>query len=268
MQNFLSNISPLSGTLIGTGFTYLVTLIGAATVFFFKDVNKKVMDLCLGFGAGVMLAASFWSLLSPAIELSIELNRSGWITPSIGFVTGGIFVMLSDIILSKITDKHFTESKKTSSFKRSVLLVLAVTIHNIPEGLSVGVAFGSITLGLENASVTSAMMIALGIGLQNLPEGACVALPLKREGYSRGKSFFYGQLSGMVEPLAGLLGVMLALSMRAMLPFLLSFSAGAMVSVVASELIPTSAMSDKQLCTSGVIFGFVVMMVLDVALGG
>lgn len=268
MQNFLSNISPLSGTLIGTGFTYLVTLIGAATVFFFKDVNKKVMDLCLGFGAGVMLAASFWSLLSPAIELSIELNRSGWITPSIGFVTGGIFVMLSDIILSKITDKHFTESKKSSSFKRSVLLVLAVTIHNIPEGLSVGVAFGSITLGLENASVTSAMMIALGIGLQNLPEGACVALPLKREGYSRGKSFFYGQLSGMIEPLAGLLGVMLALSMRAMLPFLLSFSAGAMVAVVASELIPTSAMSDKQLCTSGVIFGFVVMMVLDVALGG
>ena len=266
MQNFLQNLSPFYATLIGTGFTYLVTLIGAGAVFFFKDVNKKLMDLCLGFGAGVMLAASFWSLLSPAIELSAELNRTGWGIPSFAFILGGIFVMISDAILTKVTQKHFSQSQKTSSFRRSVLLVLAVTVHNIPEGLSVGVAFGSITAGLENASITNAMMIALGIGLQNLPEGACVALPLKREGYSRGKSFFYGQLSGMVEPLAGILGVVLAMSMRSLLPFLLSFSAGAMVAVVASELIPTCATSSKQLCTAGVLAGFVVMMILDVAL--
>ncbi len=266
MLSFFESLSPPVGALIGTGFTYLVTLIGAAMVFFFRDVNRKVMDLCLGFGAGVMLAASFWSLLSPAIELSLELGKSGWVTPAIGFILGGVFVMISDIILTKVTAKKFSESEKSASFKRSILLVLAVTIHNIPEGLSVGVAFGSVGAGIESASVTSAMMIALGIGLQNLPEGACVALPLKREGYSVGKSFFYGQLSGMVEPLAGILGVLLAISMRELLPFLLSFSAGAMVAVVASELIPESAMNSKRLCTIGVIAGFVVMMILDVAL--
>ncbi len=267
MLGFFEGLSPLVGTLIGTGFTYLVTLIGAASVFFFKDVNRKLMDACLGFGAGVMLAAAFWSLLSPAIELCETLGRSGWVTPSLGFILGGAFVMISDIILSRVTEKKFENAGKSASFRRSILLVLAVTIHNIPEGLSVGVAFGSIVAGETGGSVMGAVMIALGIGLQNLPEGACVALPLKREGYSVGKSFFYGQLSGMVEPLAGVLGVVAAISMRSLLPFLLSFSAGAMVAVVASELIPESAMNNKRLCTVGVMLGFCIMMILDVALG-
>ncbi len=266
MLSFLESVSPVVSTLIGTGFTYLVTLIGASLVFFFKDVNRKVMDCCLGFGAGVMLAASFWSLLSPAIELNKTLGRSAWFTTAVGFLLGGGFVMLSDIILTKVTEKKFEESNKSVSFRRSILLVLAVTLHNIPEGLSVGVAFGSVAV-LDGATVSSAMMIAIGIGLQNLPEGACVALPLVREGYCVKKSFFYGQLSGMVEPLAGLIGVLMAISMRSLLPFLLSFSAGAMVAVVASELIPESAMNNKRLCTVGVMIGFVLMMVLDVSLG-
>jgi ZIP family zinc transporter len=266
MLNRFFELSAISQTLLGTFFTYFVTALGAGIVFFFKDFNRKVMDAFLGFGAGVMLAASFWSLLSPAIELSQTLGRSGWVVPSVGFVLGGVFVMVSDFMLSKITDKKFDRQNRSESFRRSILLVLAVTIHNIPEGLSVGVAFGSAVSG-DSSLVMGGVMLALGIGLQNFPEGACVALPLLREGYSKKRSFFYGQASGMVEPLAGVLGALAAITMRELLPFLLSFAAGAMVAVVASELIPESAMNSKRLCTAGVIMGFVVMMILDVALG-
>lgn len=265
-MNWFIEIGPIWQTLIGTAFTYLVTAVGAGLVFFFKDFNPKVMDTLSGFGAGVMLAASFWSLLSPAIDLCRELNYSAWVIPAVAFILGSSFVVVSDIILEKTTTKIFDGQNKSVSFTKSILLTLAVTLHNIPEGLSIGVAFASAVAG-GGATVMGALMIALGIGLQNFPEGACVSLPLRREGYSVGKSFFYGQASGMVEPIAGILGALAAAKIRVLLPFLLCFAAGAMVAVVASELIPSSALNNKRLCTSGVIFGFALMMVLDVALG-
>jgi ZIP family zinc transporter len=219
--------------------------------------------MMMGFAAGVMIAASFWSLLSPAIELSIELNGNAWLTSSAGFMSGGIFVIGSDIILSKAA---LIQSKGTS-LKRVILLTSAVTLHNIPEGLAVGVAFGSAALGIEGTSVQSAVMLALGIGLQNFPEGVCVAMPLRREGYTRMKSFLIGQSSGVVEPIAGILGVVFSMTMRNALPLTLSFSAGAMIAVVCSELIPESFKDNKTIASFGVLIGFALMMILDVALG-
>ncbi|MDF2686840.1 MAG: family metal transporter [Clostridia bacterium] len=216
----------------------------------------------MGFAAGVMIAASFWSLLAPAIELSTELGNNAWLTAAIGFSLGGLFVIGSDLMLSK---SKFIK-KEGSSLKRSILLTSAVTLHNIPEGLAVGVAFGCVANGIQGTSVITAMMLALGIGLQNFPEGACVALPLRREGFSRIKSFLIGQASGIVEPAAGVLGVIFALKMRNALPFALTFSAGAMIAVVCSELIPESFKDNKTIAACGVLLGFVVMMVLDVAL--
>ena len=217
----------------------------------------------MGFSAGVMIAASFWSLLAPAIELSTQLGKNAWLTAGGGFAAGGMFVIGSDILLSRA---YFIK-KNGSSLKRSILLIAAVTIHNIPEGLAVGVAFGCVAMGVENCTLISAMLLALGIGLQNFPEGVCVAMPLRNEGTSRLKSFLIGQASGMVEPMAGVLGVICALQARLILPFILTFSAGAMIAVVCSELIPESFQSNKTAASLGVLAGFVVMMVLDVALG-
>ena len=270
-MNFFMELSPITQTLLATLFTWLVTALGAATVLFFKSINRKVLDCMLGFGAGVMIAASFWSLLNPAIELCEELwSNNVWILPALGFFLGGVFMVVSDKFLDKYYFNTWKETNlipKKDSLKRSLLLVTAVTIHNIPEGLAVGVAFGGVVSGVEGASVVSAMMLALGIGLQNFPEGAAVSLPLRREGFSRKKAFFLGQMSGMVEPIAGIIGVVAALTMRSLLPFLLSFAAGAMISVVASELIPESSSENKNLATIGVVIGFVIMMILDVALG-
>ncbi len=249
--------------LIATGFTYFVTALGAGTVFVFKTVNQKVLNFMMGMAGGVMIAASFWSLLAPAIELASELGDNAWLTAAVGFALGGLFVMGANILLSKIDYIH----QKGSGFRRSVLLVSAVTLHNIPEGMAVGVAFGCAALGVPGSSILSAMMLGLGIGLQNFPEGVCVAMPLRREGVSRLKSFALGQASGMVEPIAGVLGVLFALSMRSMLPLALTFSAGAMIAVVCSELVPESFRENKNIAGLGVIFGFIVMMVLDVALG-
>ncbi|MBP1577119.1 MAG: ZIP family metal transporter [Oscillospiraceae bacterium] len=260
---WFSQLAPVWQGVLATLFTYAVTAMGAAMVFFFKSVNKKLMDMMMGFAAGVMIAASFWSLLSPAIELAEELGRNCWLTASIGFLLGGAFIMLSDMLLTK-TGMWGADSL---SRKRCAMLVTAVTLHNIPEGLAVGVAFGSAALGVEGSSLTTALMLALGIGLQNFPEGACVAMPLRGEGFSRRKSFLLGQLSGMVEPIAGAFGVVFALAMRQALPIALSFSAGAMISVVCSELIPESFKDNKNIASLGVLLGFVVMMALDVALG-
>lgn len=257
------SLHPVWQGLFATLFTYFVTAMGAALVFFFKTMNRKVLDLMMGFAAGVMIAASFWSLLAPAIELSAKLGGNAWLSSALGFLLGGGFIIGSDIVLKKAT----LPRGNGAAAKRSILLTFAVTLHNIPEGLAVGVAFGSVALGIEGATAQGAAMLALGIGLQNFPEGVCVSMPLRRDGASRMKSFLMGQASGIVEPIAGVLGVLFALSMRNALPLALSFSAGAMVAVVCSELIPESFKDNKTLASFGVILGFAIMMILDVALG-
>lgn len=234
-------------------------------VCFFKEVNKKALNTILGFSAGVMIAASFWSLLLPSIELSEELGYIAWGLPALGFIFGGLFVLLSDKFLDKtLSDKN---SIKKDSLKRSILLVSAITLHNIPEGMSIGVAFGGISSGVSGMTLIGAIMLAIGIGIQNFPEGAAVSLPLRKEGFSRKKSFFIGQASALVEPISAVIGVILVLAVRSILPILLSFAAGAMITVAARELLPESISENKNLSTLGLIFGFVLMMVLDVALG-
>ncbi len=268
-MNFFLSLNPVLQGLIATLFTWSVTALGAAVVFFFKDVKKSILNLMLGFGAGVMIAASFWSLLSPAIDLCSELGYNSWAIPALGFILGGLFIVLSDKFLDRYNFENLSRygAKSPKSFKKSILLVLAVTLHNIPEGLAVGVAFGGAALGIPGCTIISAILLAIGIGLQNFPEGAAVSLPLRREGFSLGRSFFYGQASGLVEPIAGVIGVVMAISMRNILPLLLSFSAGAMIGVVSSELIPEACIENKNLTTIGIIVGFVIMMILDVALG-
>ena len=256
-------LNPVLQGLFATLFTYFVTALGAGVVFFFKSMNQKILDMMMGFAAGVMIAASFWSLLNPAIELSAALGGKAWLTASVGFIFGGVFVVGADILLSRIA----LFKAETPALKRSVLLTSAVTLHNIPEGLAVGVAFGSAAIGIEGASVLGAVMLAFGIAMQNFPEGICVAMPLRRDGYSRRKSFLIGQASGIVEPVAGVLGVLFALTMRNALPLALSFSAGAMIAVACAELILESCRKNKTIASLGVIFGFTVMMALDVALG-
>lgn len=260
--SWFASLHPVYQALLATLFTYGVTALGASLVFFFKSVNQKVLDMMMGFAAGVMIAASFWSLLSPAIELAAELGRNAWLTAASGFAGGGVFVILTDILLSKV---RFT-NHNSGKVRRSILIASAVTLNNIPEGLAVGVAFGCVALGIEGTSLFTATTLALGIGLQNFPEGTCVAMPLRRDGASRLKSFMVGQASGLVEPVAGLLGVFFALAMRSVLPITLAFSAGAMISVVCSELIPESFKDNKMVATIGVLLGFIVMMVLAVAL--
>jgi ZIP family zinc transporter len=269
-MSFMENISPVMQALVATGFTWFVTALGSSLVFFFKTINRKVMDSMLGFAAGVMIAASFWSLLAPAIEMSEEAGNLPWLAPLIGFLAGCAFLKLADSILPHLhigmpMDK--AEGVKTD-WKRSILLVTAITLHNIPEGLAVGVAFGAVAAGIPSAAMAGAVALAIGIGLQNFPEGAAVSIPLRREGLSRLKSFWFGQLSGMVEPFAGLIGAVAVLSMRPLLPYALSFAAGAMIYVVVEELIPEAQSSgNSDFATIGTVLGFAVMMVLDVALG-
>lgn len=259
------NLNVITQAFLATLFTWGVTAIGAMSVFFFKKMNNKILNLFLGFASGVMIAASFWSLLNPAIELSSRLGYISWLLPGIGFLLGGVFVILADVFLDKMMEKR--KENIGSSKKRSILLVSAITLHNIPEGLAIGVAFGSAALAIEGATIMSACLLALGVGLQNFPEGAGVSLPLRREGYSRSKSFFYGQASGIVEPIAGVIGAVLSVFIESILPFLLAFAAGCMISVVGRELLPESTKENKNEATIGLIAGFVLMMILDVALG-
>jgi zinc transporter, ZIP family len=267
---WFSNLNPILQTLVGTLFTWGVTALGAAMVFFFKSINRKVLNSMLGFAAGVMIAASFWSLLAPAIELAEESSLPGWMPAVIGFLLGGVFLWSVDKLLPHLhigLPTNEAEGIKTS-WQRSILLVLAITLHNIPEGLAVGVAFGAVAVGIPSAALAGAIALALGIGLQNFPEGAAVSIPLRREGMSRVKSFWYGQASGLVEPVAGVVGAAAVLVMRPILPYALAFAAGAMIYVVIEELIP-EAQSDKDThsATFGAMLGFAVMMLLDVALG-
>lgn len=270
MLAWLAEIPPIGQALLATGFTWFVTALGATAVFFFTQINRKVLDAMLGFAAGVMLAASFWSLLAPSIELAGELGGPAWLPAAIGFLLGGAFIRLVDAILPHM---HLFAARAeaeglSTTWRRSILLVLAITMHNFPEGLAVGVAFGAVAAGLPSATLAAAVALAIGIGLQNFPEGVAVAVPLRREGMSRFKAFWYGQASGMVEPLAGLLGAAAVLWMRPLLPYALAFAAGAMVFVVVEELVPESqAGGNTDLATLGAMLGFAVMMTLDVALG-
>jgi zinc transporter, ZIP family len=270
MLNWFSNLNHIVQALLATLFTWGVTALGSSLVFFFKNVNKKVLDVMMGFAAGVMIAASFWSLLAPAIEMAEGSGAISWLPAVIGFMAGGIFLRLIDKVLPHLHvgfPKEEAEGIKTS-WQRSVLLVLAITLHNIPEGLAVGVAFGALNANLPSASLAGAVALAIGIGLQNFPEGASVSLPLRREGFSRTKSFVYGQFSGMVEPVAGVLGALLVTVMTTILPYALSFAAGAMIFVVVEELIPESQLGkNTDIATLGTMLGFTVMMFLDVALG-
>ena len=270
MMDFLSNLSPIWQAFIATLFTYSVTALGAALVFFFKKVNKNVLDAMLGFAGGVMIAASFWSLLSPAIEMAESLNMIAWLIVFIGFFSGGILLFTGDKIFNFFDKKNsiYKNKDESNSFKRCLMLILSITLHNIPEGLAVGVAFGSIIYDLNGATFSSACLLALGIGLQNFPEGTAVSVPLRREGMNRKKAFFFGQLSGIVEPISGVIGALLVLKVRLLLPFLLSFAAGTMIYVVVQELIPESQSNKrKDLMALFTLIGFSVMMILDVALG-
>lgn len=247
--------------LIATLFTWGVTALGAAAVFFFKRMNKTALDAMLGFAAGVMTAAGFFSLLSPAMALAEELNMNVPMTMLIGFFCGGLLLFLGDRAWARMDERGGTN-------RRAAMLMSSITLHNIPEGLSVGVAFGSLAYGIPGATLGSACMLALGIGLQNFPEGLAVSVPLRREGASRGRAFFMGQLSGAVEPVAGVIGAALVLSVQRVLPYMLAFAAGAMVYVVVEELIPESQSNERpDVMAIATLVGFSVMMVLDVALG-
>jgi len=271
MMRFLQEIHPVVQALLATLFTWGVTALGAALVFFFKTINRTLLDGMLGFAAGVMVAASFWSLLAPAIAIAEETSRlPAWLVVVIGFLAGGVFLRAVDRVLPHLHLGLPIERAEGihTQWRRSVLLVLAITLHNIPEGLAVGVAFGAVASQLPHASLAGAVALAIGIGLQNFPEGAAVSVPLRREGLSRWKSFWYGQLSGIVEPIAGVIGAAAVLFMTALLPYALAFAAGAMIFVVVEELVPESQLSgNSDIGTAGAMLGFAVMMCLDVALG-
>jgi ZIP family zinc transporter len=271
MIQFFTSLSPVWQALIATTFTWLVTALGAATVFLVRQINRKLLDGMLGFAAGVMIAASYWSLLAPAIEMTEEMNSvPAWLPAAAGFLAGGAFIRLIDLFLPHLhLGFPVTEAEGVHTrWRRSILLVLAITLHNIPEGLAVGVAFGAAAANLSTATVAGAVALAIGIGIQNFPEGLAVAAPLRAEGMSPFRSFLYGQSSALIEPVAGAVGAAAVLLMRPILPYALSFAAGAMIFVVIEELIPESQLEkNTDFATSGAMLGFAIMMILDVALG-
>lgn len=268
MWDLFVALHPVYQALLSTFFTWGVTALGAALVFFFKTFNQKILDSMMGFAAGVMIAASFWSLLAPAIELTPQVTSLPvWLPALIGFLLGGFFLALLDKILPHLHPGMEKAEGLQTSWHRSVLLVSAITLHNIPEGLAIGVAFGAVGQGISSATIGSAIALAIGIGIQNFPEGTAVSVPLRREGFSRTKAFVYGQFSGAVEPIAAVLGVILVMEVMTILPYALSFAAGAMMFVVIEELIPESQQSgNTDLATISTLLGFSVMMTLDVAL--
>lgn len=267
---FLS-LHPVWQALVGTLFTWGMTALGAAVVYIKQQPSARSLDCMLGFAAGVMIAASFWSLLSPGITMAEQMGQTPWLTATIGFMGGGVFMRLVDRFLPHLhpgLSINQSEGVKTS-WQRSTLLVLAITLHNIPEGLAVGVAFGAVAADLPAATLGGAIALAIGIGIQNFPEGTAVSMPLRREGMSRNKSFMVGQFSGMVEPVAGIIGALFVIWMQPVLPYALCFAAGAMIFVVVEELIPESQRLQENIdiVTMATMGGFSVMMILDVALG-
>lgn len=263
MIEFYINLNPILQALIACIFTFSVTALGAGLVIFFKNINKNILDAMLGAAAGVMVAASFWSLLSPAISLAETLKMNIILVITTSFILGGLLLFVGDKIFSNLKIKN-----KDNNLKKIIMLVSSITLHNIPEGLAIGVAFGTIAYGLDGATLTSACLLAFGIGIQNFPEGTAVSVPLRKYGLSRKKSFIFGSLSGIVEPIAGIVGAILALKIRVLLPFLLAFAAGAMIYVVVVELIPESQSNErKDLMAMITLIGFTIMMMLDVMLG-
>lgn len=269
-MEWLLNYNPVLLALFASLFTWGLTAFGSAMVFFFKKIKQRVLNSMLGFAAGVMIAASFWSLLAPSIEMAREQGNIPWLPAVVGYISGGAFLLLVDNILPHLhigQNRNNAEGIKTS-WKRSILLVMAITLHNIPEGLAVGVAFGALASNPDSTVLAGAIALSVGIGLQNFPEGAAVSIPLRREGLSRLKSFNYGQLSGAVEPIAAIMGAYLVLLMKPLLPYALSFAAGAMIFVVVEELIPESQSGQEtDYSTVGAMIGFTIMMLLDVSLG-
>lgn len=246
---------------IATLFTWILTMFGSSMVFFFKKINKNFMDASLGIAAGIMMSASFWSLLNPAIDNAKNLKQIPWLIVSMGFIIGGIFIFITD----KIFQAKFKNNNNKN--KRLSLMILSITMHNIPEGLAIGIAFGSIKYGIAGATLTNALMLSLAIGLQNFPEGSAISLPLRRDGKTRFISFLYGSLSAIVEPIFGLIGAILTIKIRYMMPIFLSFAAGAMIYVIIQELIPESQTNEnKSLMAIFTLIGFTIMMILDTAL--
>ena len=264
MINWYMNLNYPIQALIASLFTWGITSLGAAVVFLFKKVNKNTMDAMLGLSAGVMLAATFWSLLSPALEMAENLKLISWLIVSLGVLSGGLLLFCGDKIFDRITKKK----TNSHSIKRSLMLFFSITLHNIPEGMAIGVAFGSVFYNLEGATLAAAVMLAIGIGIQNFPEGSAVSLPLRREGMSPQKAFFFGMLSGIVEPISAVVGAILVIKVQVLLPILLSFAGGAMIYVVVQELIPESQTNKKKdLMALFTILGFLLMMIFDVSLG-
>lgn len=265
--------TPVIQALLGGLFTWTLTALGAALVFFTRTVNQKLMDSMMGFAAGVMIAASFWSLLVPSIDMAEAQGMISWLPAVIGFLTGGIFLRICDAYMPHLHIGFPMDQAEgvETTWRRATLLVLAITLHNIPEGLAIGVLFGAAASGLDpsgTATVIGAVTLALGIGIQNFPEGVAVSMPLRREGISRGRSFWYGQLSGVVEPMSAVVGAAAVLLVQPILPYALAFAAGAMIYVVVEELIPESQLrGNTDIATLGTMIGFSVMMILDVALG-
>lgn len=273
IKEWFFGLNPINQSLMAGLFTWGLTALGAALVFFTKTVGNKVLDTMMGFAAGVMIAASFWSLLVPSIDMAAHQGVIEWLPAVIGFLTGGLFLRICDQYLPHLHPgfpMKEAEGVKTS-WRRATLLVLAITLHNIPEGLAVGVLFGAAASGVDpsgSATILGAISLALGIGIQNFPEGTAVSMPLRREGVSVGKSFWYGQLSGVVEPISAVIGAAAVLMVQPILPYALAFAAGAMIYVVIEELIPESQLhGNTDLATLGTMVGFSVMMILDVALG-
>ncbi len=270
MPEWFVELDSVMQALLATIFTWLLTATGAAGVFLTREMSRRTLDMMLGFAAGVMIAASYWSLLAPAIEMAEDWTIPAWLPAVVGFLSGAIFLRLLDRVLPHM---HFTAEGQHQEgiavqWRKSTLLVLAITLHNFPEGLAVGVAFGAVAQGLPSATLAGAVALAIGIGIQNMPEGLAVSVPLRRVGISKFKSFWYGQLSGVVEPIAGVLGAWLVIVAESLLPYALSFAAGAMIFVVVEELVPESQTSGySHAATMGVMLGFAVMMTLDVALG-
>ena len=265
---YLEGIDPILAAFYATMFTWIVTAAGASLVFFFKTMNRAVLDGMLGFTGGVMVAASYWSLLAPAIEMSEGEGFTKVIPAAVGFLMGALFLFALDKTLPHLHINFKTAEGIKSPWQRTTLLVLAITLHNIPEGLAVGVLFGGVAAGIPEASIAGAVTLAIGIGIQNFPEGIAVSMPLRRMGMSRRKSFMYGQSSAIVEPIAGVLGALAVTFFTPILPYALAFAAGAMIFVVVEEVIPeTQQDKNTDIATLGFIGGFIVMMSLDVALG-
>ncbi len=270
MWEFFLTLNHVTQALLAGIFTWGLTALGAATVFLTREVNRKFLDVMLGFAGGVMIAASFWSLLLPAIELSAGRGMPEWLPAAIGFILGGVALGGLDKILPHLHIGFADEEAEgvSTSWHRSTLLILAITMHNIPEGLAVGVAFGALAAHYPSATLAGAVALAVGIGIQNFPEGMAISMPLRGEGFSARRSFWYGQLSGLVEPVAAVIGAAAVIIAEPILPYALAFAAGAMIFVVIEEVVPESQLNgNADAATFGAMLGFVVMMILDVGLG-